>query len=180
MAHQPPPWQMPPTRLPTLVQTDPAQHLPLPLPLPPLPSAAGGARAATASAAPESAAALLPPLSSDERAALRALAEDAQTVQGVLEALRAVDLGYLCVACFGSISAALPPPRARRRTNARPLLCLCAHSPSINQQRQIKQPTARRGRRGPPADPPARRGTRQQPPPAVAAGRRAARRRPRL
>jgi len=100
----PPPWQLPPTRLPTLVQADPSQHLPLPLPLAPLPSSSdpggggggGGARASAAAvAAPESAAALLPPLSSDERAALRALAEDAQTVQGVVEALRAVDLGYL-------------------------------------------------------------------------------------
>ena len=91
--HYPPPWQLPPTRLPTLVQADPSQHLPLPRPLAPRP---GGAAAVPASAsAPESAAALLPPLSSAERAALRALGEDAQAVQGVLDALRSVDLAHL-------------------------------------------------------------------------------------
>lgn len=87
--HYPPPWQLPPTRLPTLVQADPSQHLPLPLPLAPRPDGA------PAAAPPESAAALLPPLSPGERAALRALGEDAQVVQGVLEALRAVDLAHL-------------------------------------------------------------------------------------
>lgn len=87
--HYPPAWQLPPTRLPTLVQADPSQHLPLPLPLAPRPAGA------PASAAPESAVALLPPLSSTERSDLRALGEDAQAVQGVLDALRGVDLAYL-------------------------------------------------------------------------------------
>lgn len=115
--HFPPPWQLPPTRLPTLVQADPSQHLPLPLPLAPRP---GGA---PATAAPESAAALLPPLSASERSALRALGEDAQAVRGVLDALRGVDLAYMCVlhrrlVGAHSLGVAGVVFRRRRRTRA--------------------------------------------------------------
>jgi hypothetical protein len=89
MAHYPPPWQLPPARLPALVQADPSQHLPLPLPLAPFPPDA------EASAHPESAAALLPPLESDECSSFRAMGKDVQVLQGVLEALRSVDVAYL-------------------------------------------------------------------------------------
>jgi hypothetical protein len=83
------PWRLPPTRIATLVQADPSQHLPLPLPLPPRPDGAA------ATAAPDSSAALLPPLSSDEEAAMRALSGDAAVVGVLLDALRQVDMGYM-------------------------------------------------------------------------------------
>jgi hypothetical protein len=83
------PWRFPPTRLATLVQADPSQHLPLPLPLPPRPDGAA------ASAAPDSSAALLPPLAPDEEQAMRALSEDSRVVDLMLDALRQVDMSYM-------------------------------------------------------------------------------------